>query len=351
MARAGNGIVCSLEQVKDTQRSGLVAFTYLLPKGWSAQNSLSWNANGVYQAEFIAETADHQYGVDQLEPINMVYTAATGMAPKGLRLTHATDFLDALVGRIRQQGKATNIKVVEQFNTTLPETATQKLMASGKMYGNMSQRTFNEAGYAKITFEMGGVEETASLGTSVMGWMMQNNMVTGVGRTQSTFNTETGTYVVGPTLLVVAPAQASPARVKEGQIIASSVRMTPQFTSFVIKLALQMSEAGAQAARENGKRLQQDMEDRREKSMADFRTHMAEKDANTHDFCNYILDRQDFKSANGTVVTMPSAYSHAWSNGSGEYVLTNDPTYDPRGTGAGDWQKMQRTTATQELKK
>ena len=347
----GGGIVCALEQVKDAQRSGLVAFTYLLPKGWSSHNSLTWNPSGTYQAEFIAETPDGQCGVDQLEPINMIYTAATGMAPQGAwRLNHATDFLNALIGRIRQNGKATNIKVVEQFDTTLPETDMQKLIMTTKMYGGMSQSVFHEAGYAKITFEINGVEETASLGTSVVAMQTHNNLTSGFGNNRSTFTTESGAYVVGPTLLVIVPVKASASRVKEGQIIASSVRKTPQFNEFEGKLALQMAQAGAQAALENSRRQNQQMQDRHESLMADFRSHMAAKDASTHDFCNYILDRQDFKSSNGTVVTMPTTYNHAWTNAAGQYVLSDDPTYDPKGTGAGGWEKLQRTTATGELK-
>jgi hypothetical protein len=46
-------------------------------------------------------------------------------------------------------------------------------------------------------------------------------------------------------------------------------------------------------------------------------------------------------------VTTPAYYDHAWSNGQGDYFLSNDPTFDPRGTGNGSWEQMEKTRALQ----
>jgi len=44
------------------------------------------------------------------------------------------------------------------------------------------------------------------------------------------------------------------------------------------------------------------------------------------------------------VVTLPSTYKFAWANGQGNYYVTDDPTFDPKGTGSGNgrWQVMDK---------
>jgi hypothetical protein len=71
---------------------------------------------------------------------------------------------------------------------------------------------------------------------------------------------------------------------------------------------------------------------------------MAAKDESTHQFCNYISDQQDFKPRSGPIVTLPSTYAHSWADGKGNYFLTDDPTFDPRGLGTGNWEKLEKAT-------
>jgi hypothetical protein len=123
-------------------------------------------------------------------------------------MTHATDFLHALVNRMQQQGGAKNVRVLEDVNQELPLADWQKLLQQNRMIGGMSQATFRESGFMKFTFDRNGVVETATVGTTVAGNLLSNNMALGFGLTQRQFSSETGSYVVGPTMLVVVPSQA-----------------------------------------------------------------------------------------------------------------------------------------------
>jgi len=42
-------------------------------------------------------------------------------------------------------------------------------------------------------------------------------------------------------------------------------------------------------------------------------------------------------------VELPGGFDHAWSNALGEYILTNDPNFDPNVEAGGDWESMERT--------
>lgn len=73
--------------------------------------------------------------------------------------------------------------------------------------------------------------------------------------------------------------------------------------------------------------------------------HLAERTITSQDrgqrgFVNYIHDQQDYAdpSVNANV-TLPANYERVFSNGNGEYVLTNDVAFEP-GT---DWSSIERT--------
>ncbi len=42
------------------------------------------------------------------------------------------------------------------------------------------------------------------------------------------------------------------------------------------------------------------------------------------------------------LVDLPSGYREAWINSHGEYLLTNNPNYNPNVQVGGNWQKLQR---------
>lgn len=65
----------------------------------------------------------------------------------------------------------------------------------------------------------------------------------------------------------------------------------------------------------------------------------AAADKNQHDFINYIQDMRDYTAPGSkTPVTLPSSYDNVYSNGSDQYVLSNDASFEP----APGWSKMER---------
>jgi hypothetical protein len=46
-------------------------------------------------------------------------------------------------------------------------------------------------------------------------------------------------------------------------------------------------------------------------------------------FDQYIRDVTPFSTPNGPPVELPNAYSNAWQGTNGQYIMTNDPTYNP----------------------
>jgi hypothetical protein len=46
----------------------------------------------------------------------------------------------------------------------------------------------------------------------------------------------------------------------------------------------------------------------------------------------------------GQGVELPGGYGHAWSNALGEYIVSDDPNFDPNRDSNQNWQRMERRT-------
>ncbi len=330
------GTKCTVEKVKDTQKSGLVAFTFLVPTGWTPHSLFNWDKNGSFFANLSASSPDKHTSADVLEPCVLTYGWMNKIAPKGIRIDHATDFLHALVSQMQTQQGVTNVETVEEVNQDLPLTDFQKKAATTN-WGPMHKRSYlHETGFLKVTFQRDGVEETANLGTTVTGMMQVIQIPNSPGPT-----TISQTNQVGPTVVIVTESHASLAKIREAQIVASSMHMTPQFLDYWRKMTTAMAEAylrGTAAA------LKENNDTWHGRAMASFRDQMAAKDANTHDFCNYLLDQQDYRAPGGGTVTLPT-YIKAYTNSNGEYLISDNPQFVPSGAGSQVWEQLVKKTA------
>jgi hypothetical protein len=45
--------------------------------------------------------------------------------------------------------------------------------------------------------------------------------------------------------------------------------------------------------------------------------------------------------ATGTTQELSNLYDHAWQNGTGDYVMSNDPSFNPNEHMSGDWNQLQ----------
>jgi len=332
----GQGIQCKLEEVQDSEKSGLTAFTYFVPDGWTAHHSMRWGNADSFVANLSASTADKHYSVSQLQPMVVTYMAMRAIAPKGIRIAHATDFLHALVDQLKRQYNLQEVNVVDEVNEPLPLTQFQE-SAARTNWGPMQTRApLHESGFMQVTFELNGEEETADLGTTVVGTNVRMHAL----NNENEVTSESGVYRAGPSMVIIAPSNPAGARIREARIIASTMRETPQFLAYHRKLTTALAKAQLQA---NAAELEANNADWHERSMANFKGQMAAKDSNTHEFCNYILDQQDYKTKSGPTVTLPTAFDHAWSNANGEYLLSDNPAFDPRGYGSGGWERLEKT--------
>ncbi|MEQ9560979.1 MAG: hypothetical protein RLN69_00550, partial [Woeseiaceae bacterium] len=144
-------------------------------------------------------------------------------------------------------------------------------------------------------------------------------------------------------------------RAPEGQLdaqmpvllaIVNSLRETPEYSRQLLALQTKISQGNHEAAMQT---IQTYAEISRSSYnanqqisagiMKSFDERNASQDRGQQNFVNYIHDQQDYSdpSVSGNV-TLPAAYDRVFSNGKGDYVLTNDVSFEP----GADWSAINR---------
>lgn len=128
--------------------------------------------------------------------------------------------------------------------------------------------------------------------------------------------------------------------------IINSLRPTPEYTRHVAELHARSSKASHEATMDTintymtiSQSTYNANKSVNDSIMEGYRTRNESQNRGQRDFVNYIHDQQDYSdpSAGGNV-TLPSSYDRVFSNGRGEYVLTNDAAFEP----GADWNAINR---------
>jgi len=65
------------------------------------------------------------------------------------------------------------------------------------------------------------------------------------------------------------------------------------------------------------------------------------QDRAAHNFDNYIKGVNDYRNPNtGDTVELPSGYDNAYTNGNGQYIMSNNANFDPNVGSNQHWQRM-----------
>lgn len=129
--------------------------------------------------------------------------------------------------------------------------------------------------------------------------------------------------------------------------IVNSLRQTPEYTQQIVQMQTKISQGNHESAMktiETYRQISQSSYNANQEInagiMNSYKQRNASQDRSQRGFVNYIHDQQDYAdpSVNANV-TLPANYDKVFSNGKGEYVLTNDVSFEP----GADWSSIERT--------
>ncbi|MCB0555927.1 MAG: hypothetical protein KDD02_20445, partial [Phaeodactylibacter sp.] len=130
------------------------------------------------------------------------------------------------------------------------------------------------------------------------------------------------------------------------QTIIYSFRLNPQWYakySNMIEYLAQQQIQRIHSIGELSRMLSQMSDQMRAENLAQFEARGKVYDQASQDFSDYMLNIDRYYDPfEGREVELPSGYNHAWSNNLGEYILTDDPNFNPNVGSNLHWENLKR---------
>jgi hypothetical protein len=325
LAAPAETIDLTLHKVMDSNGSGHVAMTYLMPKGWNAKDSVDWNLQR------------------QITPLIYVNTIHSPDGNTHAAYLNTLSFAYAHKGNLGDSGKAAPDKpsdyILDIFKQGHPGIEFETLQSDNnpvpsmfKEAPGMTSRAFDTT--VKLRFSKGGVPTIYKCSCHFDSWMLGPTQV----GTQSFYS---GTWIIKDYTDFSAPEKEVPRAMMLSSVFLSSRKLDPEFYEQYLEvsqfLMKQMQDANQERLNANFARMRNEYHQMSSDHMAQFNEQMAAKDKNTRNFCDYVLNQERYSDGSHEFI-VPSGYNRAATDGSGNYVITNSPTYQP----SGDWHELKK---------
>lgn len=120
------------------------------------------------------------------------------------------------------------------------------------------------------------------------------------------------------------------------------MRVDPTWQARVSQVQANMTAANVQGAHDRSKIIAQSAEDTRRIIREGYQARQKSEDRNSERWSDAMRGVQTFKNpSTGENVTLSNEYAHAWANGSGEYVMSDTPGFNPAQVLRGSWTELQ----------
>lgn len=330
----------------DKQGIGLEAFSLLIPEGWKFEGGIRWVLDNPGMPAVAAFKVRNPSGREEFEafPTQVFFwtnnqmllsTFPVGAKYFGSEVRPPVAPLDALKGILvpRFRGDAANLRIVQEQE--LPELA--KALGAG-MQSAPGVTSSASAGKIRIEYQKGGV-------------MMEEEMYGVVEEVHFSIPSMYGT-VVNTNWLVEylfsfkAEKGGLDKKAKLFQTIAYSFRLNPQwfnkynqFVEYLVQMQIKRINNIGEISRIIS-RTSNEISDMMRQSY-EYRQSVSEKIADN--FSQYVRGVDKYHDpVDNKAVELPSGYNNAWTNGLGEYIVSDSPDYNPNIGSTKNWQKMER---------
>ena len=337
--------------VIDRDGFGYEAFRLLVPKGWHFRGGVSWDHNRFppeASTAFTITSPDGNSVFEQFRHLNLFWSQDRNLqysySQGGAEIVQpmgAKEFIENFyVPRFR--ANASGLKVVQ--NQSLPALAQQtRDMAQFQLnvFGQLSPFQFQyelraDAARCKLEYLEKGkriVEDVTVAVTYMITYM------------PAMYGTITGITWIPITTGFKAPATEINEKIKTFKIIMDSRKDNPIWGENVLKLSAIITRDQLRHQKAIFNRMQQ--LSRTQSEIGDMIMDSYQKRNQAYDriFDNYSQAIRGVDSytdpINNWEVEVPTGYDNAWTNGS-DYVISEDPGFNPNIGSAQDWQRMTR---------
>jgi hypothetical protein len=140
-----------------------------------------------------------------------------------------------------------------------------------------------------------------------------------------------------------APAGRLEANEKLFRAIVGSVRVDPGWLARIQQVQLDIAAAQVKGARDRSRIIAQSAEDTRRIVDESYQRRQGSQDRIAERWSQATRGVETFRNpGTGETVELSNRYGNAWSNGKGEYLLSDAPGFDPSAVSREDWTRLQR---------
>lgn len=333
----------------DRQGTGIEAFSMLIPADWQFSGGIRWILDNPSMPATAAFTVSRPGGSDVFEVFPnqafywtdnqmMLATIPAGGRYFGNEVRPPVGVVEALKQIVvpRFRGKAAGLRVVgEQL---LPELA--KALGAGAQQPGVSTSAsaaklrleYTEGG-RRMEEEIYGVVETLTFQTRSMTGVHSNTMW--YADCLFSFRSEKGKLG---------------SRAKLFQTMASSFQVNPQWFSKynqLVQLLIQRQIQHIQNIGQLSRMISQTHDQISREMMEAYNQRQAVYDRLSDDFSRHIRGVEEYQDPlQGKSVELPAGYTNVWANGNGEYILTEDPNFNPAVGSNLHWERIEPTGST-----
>ncbi len=284
------------------------AYTVMLPPGWSAEGKIEWQAVG--QASFpqqIIEVTAPQQGKINMQPLATFTYVESGVS--GRRGVPAPeDIVQWLIQSAPQADpNVSNVKLIRTSRATQIEELLNKTDVTS------SQDMHREVHNIVMEYDEGKVRRREEFQLSYVRF--------------PAFQSEgfySQTWSLAASMSISAPATQFAAHRMSLLHVAATLRATPQWhiqsQAAIAEMARQRTANNWEIIKARGRQINQLSDDQYDK----YKRETASSDAAQRQRIQGIYETSDYKDANGDIVNLPMHYNNVFSDGKGNYVLSNN---------------------------
>lgn len=323
-----------MAQIVDAQGFGqpIPSASILVPVDWKTQGATTWNikdrCNGV-QTHFVATGPDgHAFErfpvytwvwADDPRPLQVSFQQSAQMGTHACDVMapmSAQDYLRRNLARLRPGAQLSGFESAPKLMADLQDQARQT-EAMAQRY-NLRQQVKFDAIKARVTYNLDGkpVEE----------WVLAATVTTGTFGPLGRWSYNCVAYSAGQR----APAGKLESSEPLFQLIASTFRVNPAWQARMNQNAQAMQQIQLKGIRDRSAIVAKSAEDQRNIQRQGYENQQKAEDRSSTQQSQYMRGIESYRNpSTGETVDLDSRYGHAWVNGSGEYLLSDQAAFDP----------------------
>jgi hypothetical protein len=351
------GHVLRVKVVKAVDQYGfdhpMASASMLVPTDWQSQGGTTWvmkdKCNGIQTS--LRTSGPDGRGVEIFPTFNWVWaddpTSLKATAAQTARLgshpcdvmppMNASDFLRRNLSRYRPNAQLVKLELAPKLMDLLQQQARQNEQAGGRY--NLKQRIQPDVIKGRVRYSLNGqaIEEWIVAATIVTGTLGQSYNARSM-QTGQAYSYKCAAYVTGEW----APEGQLDSSEKFFELVAGTYRPDPAWQAKVSGHLLAMQQIQLKGVHDRAAIVSKNADDIRYIQRQSYENTQRAEDHRSEQWAQTMRGVETYRNpSTGETVELSNLYGHAWVNNRGEYLLSDQASFDPSVTFKEDWKPLE----------